>query len=152
MENIREINMSEELKQMELFTEDLTASTKEAAKEINEGVSRTIRNTVGGSIIHAAVAKMKATKQVEDAFTATMLKGSATEETKNNLSAHLTDEQKYKNMGVYEPYKVLKNILTEEEFRGWIKGDAIVYLMREKQKGGDKDIVKAMRMLEFLGK
>ncbi len=144
--------MSEELKQMELFTEDLKAPTKDMAREMNDGVSKTIRSTMGDSIIQAAVARMKATKQVEDASTVTMLKGSATEETKHQVAAPLQDEQKYKNMGIYEPYKVLKNILTEEEFRGWIKGDAIVYLMREKQKGGDKDIVKAMRMLEFLGK
>ncbi len=144
--------MSEELKQMELFTEDLKAPTKDMAREMNDGVSKTIRSTMGDSIIQAAVARMKATKQVEDASTVTMLKGSATEETKHQVAAPLQDEQKYKNMGIDEPYKVLKNILTEEEFRGWIKGDAIVYLMREKQKGGDKDIVKAMRMLEFLGK
>ncbi len=144
--------MSEELKQMELFTEDLKAHTKDIAREMNDGVSKIIRSTMGDSIIQAAVARMKATKQVEDASTVTMLKGSATEETKHQVAATLPDEQKYKNMGVYEPYKVLKNILTEEEFRGWIKGDAIVYLMRERTKGGDKDIVKAMRMLEFLGK
>lgn len=60
----------------------------------------------------------------------------------------------YKRMGEYQPWTVLQHWLTPEEYRGWQKGNAIVYLARERQKGGDTDIAKAhhhlAKMLEVL--
>lgn len=56
----------------------------------------------------------------------------------------------YKDLGIYQPWDVLQAWLTPEEYRGWMKGNAIVYLAREKQKGGDQDISKAMHHLQKL--
>lgn len=56
----------------------------------------------------------------------------------------------YRSLGAYQPWDVLKAWLTPEEYRGWLKGNAIVYLAREQQKGGDLDISKACHTLEKL--
>jgi len=56
----------------------------------------------------------------------------------------------YHKLGVYQPWDVLKAWLTPEEYRGWMKGNAIVYLARERDKGGDADIAKANHTLEKL--
>lgn len=55
----------------------------------------------------------------------------------------------YKELGEHQPIEVLKKWLTPEEFRGWVKGEAIVYLARERQKGGDKDLKKADHILRY---
>lgn len=39
--------------------------------------------------------------------------------------------------------------LTDEEYRGWLKGDALAYIFRERLKGGDQDLDKASRYLTF---
>lgn len=49
-----------------------------------------------------------------------------------------------------QPWDFLKSCLTEEEFRGYMKGNAIVYLAREKAKGGAEDIAKAQHYLDKL--
>lgn len=54
----------------------------------------------------------------------------------------------YKKLGKYQPWDVLKAWLTAEEFRGFMKGTAIAYLAREKEKGGDLDIQKATHTLQ----
>jgi hypothetical protein len=56
----------------------------------------------------------------------------------------------YKNMGDYQPWDVLRHWLTPEEYRGYQKGVAIAYLARERQKGSDQDIAKAMHHLQKL--
>lgn len=56
----------------------------------------------------------------------------------------------YKSLGEFQPWDVLRHWLTAEEYRGWMKGNAIVYLAREKQKGGDQDIGKAAHHLQKL--
>lgn len=56
----------------------------------------------------------------------------------------------YKKLGDYQPWLVLKNWLTPEEFRGYMKGAAIAYLAREKDKGGNLDIEKAIHTLQAL--
>jgi len=55
----------------------------------------------------------------------------------------------YKKLGKYQPVEVLRHWLTPEEFRGWVKGDAIVYLCREGAKGGDEDLAKAVHTLQM---
>lgn len=55
----------------------------------------------------------------------------------------------YMQYGKMQPVHVLKRYLTEEEFRGWTKGNAIVYLLRERDKGGDQDILKAGHHIEL---
>lgn len=56
----------------------------------------------------------------------------------------------YKVLGEYQPWEVLRHWLTPEEYRGWMKGNAIVYLARERQKGAVVDIAKARHHLEKL--
>jgi hypothetical protein len=56
----------------------------------------------------------------------------------------------YKSLGDFQPWDVLRAWLTPEEYRGWMKGNAIVYLARERQKGGDLDIAKAEHHLNKL--
>lgn len=49
----------------------------------------------------------------------------------------------YRKLGNFQPWEVLRHWLTAEEFRGYMKGQAIVYLARERDKGGDEDVGKA---------
>lgn len=56
----------------------------------------------------------------------------------------------YKKMGHYQPWEVLKQWLSPEEFRGYMKGTAIAYLAREQEKGKDVDVGKAAHTLEAL--
>lgn len=56
----------------------------------------------------------------------------------------------YSKLGAYQPWEVLRHWLTEEEFRGYMKGTAIAYLARERDKGGDTDIQKALHTLQGL--
>lgn len=56
----------------------------------------------------------------------------------------------YKNMGDFQPWDVLSKWLTPEEYRGYQKGVAIAYLARERSKGGDTDIRKAIHHLQRL--
>lgn len=53
----------------------------------------------------------------------------------------------YKRLGAYQPWVVLEHWLTPEEFRGYMKGTAIAYLARERDKGGDQDIEKGAHTL-----
>ena len=43
----------------------------------------------------------------------------------------------------YETIKVLEAWLTPEEFAGFLKGNALKYLSRHRQKGGLEDLKKA---------
>ena len=56
----------------------------------------------------------------------------------------------YKKLGDYQPWEVLRHWLTPEEFRGYMKGEAITYLARERSKGGTLDIKKAAHTLKAL--
>lgn len=53
----------------------------------------------------------------------------------------------YKDMGIYQPWAVLRAWLTPEEYRGYMKGTAIAYLAREQAKGKDQDIAKGAHTL-----
>jgi len=55
----------------------------------------------------------------------------------------------YKTMGDYQPWQVLAEWMTPEELRGHMKGTVIAYLAREKQKGGDQDIAKALHTMQL---
>lgn len=56
----------------------------------------------------------------------------------------------YKDLGDFQPWDVLRHWLTPEEYRGYQKGVAIAYLARERAKGGDQDIAKAVHHLQKL--
>lgn len=55
----------------------------------------------------------------------------------------------YKNLGMYQPWEVMKAWMTPEEFKGAAKKEAITYLAREAEKGGRLDIEKAMHTLQI---
>lgn len=44
----------------------------------------------------------------------------------------------------------IRSALTEEEFRGYCKGNVLKYTWREKLKGGDEDLKKAKQYIEFM--
>lgn len=56
----------------------------------------------------------------------------------------------YNKLGEYQPWEVLQRWLTPEEFRGFLKGQAIVYLARERDKEGIVDVRKAEHYLQKL--
>jgi hypothetical protein len=45
--------------------------------------------------------------------------------------------------GDIECIDAIRSALTDEEFRGYVKGNVMKYLWREKHKGGDEDLKKA---------
>lgn len=55
----------------------------------------------------------------------------------------------YRKYGSMQPVQILKRYLSDAEFRGWVKGTAVVYLLREADKGGDQDILKALHTLQL---
>lgn len=55
----------------------------------------------------------------------------------------------YKNLGI-EPWDAMECWLTAEEFRGFLKGNAIKYLSRSNVKGGPTDVAKAQHYLQKL--
>jgi hypothetical protein len=55
----------------------------------------------------------------------------------------------YKKMGAYQPWEVAAHWMTAEELRGAIKLTVISYLARERDKGGDLDLDKAMHTLQI---
>jgi len=52
------------------------------------------------------------------------------------------------NQGAVECIEAIKSALSPEEFRGYLKGNALKYIWREKLKGGVQDIAKALWYLE----
>jgi hypothetical protein len=67
--------------------------------------------------------------------------------TKSTLDIQVGGDH-YKKLGRYQPWEVLKVWLTAEEYRGYMKGTAIAYLARERDKGGTLDIEKASHTLQ----
>ena len=58
----------------------------------------------------------------------------------------MTDEVNHPphyTQGGIECFDAIRAALTPEEFRGYIKGNVLKYLWRERHKGGDQDLKKA---------
>jgi len=55
----------------------------------------------------------------------------------------------YKDMGV-QPWDVMQNVLTSDEFEGYLKGNIIKYSMRQGKKAGSDDAGKAQHYLQKL--
>jgi len=55
----------------------------------------------------------------------------------------------YSKLGNYQPWQVLAEWMTPEELRGFMKGTVIVYLARERDKGGYQDIEKALHTMQL---
>ena len=51
--------------------------------------------------------------------------------------------------GSIECIEAIEAALTAEEFRGYLKGNAIKYVWRESKKGGDEDLKKAIWYLNY---
>lgn len=68
-----------------------------------------------------------------------------------NSLDHQVGGDHYQKHGDLQPWNVLREYLTPEELRGYHKGTAIVYLLRERDKGGDEDVRKAAHTLQHLG-
>lgn len=56
----------------------------------------------------------------------------------------------YKDLGEFQPWDVLQHWMTSEEYRGWMKGNALVYLARERHKGANEDLRKALHTMTKL--
>ena len=57
----------------------------------------------------------------------------------------------YKLRGLdIEAIDVIRGALTEDEFRGFCKGNVLKYTIREGHKNGDEDLKKAKKYLDFL--
>lgn len=79
----------------------------------------------------------------------------------DTLKAHLNEKLVNDNVDSPNHYKlrgleieaidVIRGALTEEEFRGFCKGNVLKYTIREGHKNGDEDLKKAKKYLEFLG-
>lgn len=64
----------------------------------------------------------------------------------------LVNSPPHYKQGDIECIDAIKAALTEEEFRGYCKGNAIKYSWRERHKGGDESLKKAIWYLDRLTK
>lgn len=55
----------------------------------------------------------------------------------------------YKDMAV-QPWEVMEQVLTSEEFEGFLKGNIIKYAMRQGKKADSDDANKALHYLQKL--
>lgn len=62
----------------------------------------------------------------------------------------ITKPKHYQGKYGLEAIEVIKNFLTEEELRGYYKGNALKYLLRERSKNGLEDLKKLDRYLDWL--
>ena len=62
----------------------------------------------------------------------------------------VTNLKHYKGGKGLEVIEVHRNFLTEEELRGYYKGNTLKYLLRERSKNGLEDLKKARKHLDWL--
>jgi hypothetical protein len=69
----------------------------------------------------------------------------ATAELLNRVTSKpdLVNAPPHYRQGGIECIDAIRAALTDEEFRGYVKGNSMKYLWREKHKGGDQDLKKA---------
>lgn len=77
------------------------------------------------------------------AFLAERDKAVNKEEEKRNPVDMVNNPPHY-NAGSVECIEAIRSALTEEEFRGYCKGNALKYVWREKHKGQDESLEKAI--------
>ncbi|CAH8718452.1 DUF3310 domain-containing protein [Paenibacillus melissococcoides] len=53
-------------------------------------------------------------------------------------------------VGGIETIEIIRAKLTAEEFRGYCKGNVLKYVCRERWKGGDEDLRKTQKYIEFV--
>jgi len=66
----------------------------------------------------------------------------------DTLQPDLVNSPPHYRQGDIECIDAIRAALTDEEFRGYCKGNAIKYTWREKHKGGDEDLKKAAWYLD----
>ena len=66
------------------------------------------------------------------------------------LENDMVNSPSHYTKGQYEVIDVIKDWLTPEEFRGYIKGNTIKYVSRERYKNGDEDLFKTIFYLNYL--
>lgn len=59
------------------------------------------------------------------------------------MTADVVNFPPHYRQGDIECIDAIKAALTEEEFRGYCKGNALKYIWREKHKGGTESLLKA---------
>lgn len=67
----------------------------------------------------------------------------------SNANEYQIGGSHYKDMAV-QPWDVMQDVLTHEEFVGFLKGNVIKYSMRQGKKEGTDDGAKAMHYLAKL--
>jgi len=60
------------------------------------------------------------------------------------------DSPSHYTQGGIECIDAIRAALTDEEFRGYCKGNMLKYVWRERHKGGDQDLEKAVAYERFL--
>ena len=70
-------------------------------------------------------------------------------------AAHRAEQDNVNNPSHYKQGKIecieaIQSALTEEEFRGYCKGNALKYIWRERHKGGTESLEKAAWYLEYV--
>jgi hypothetical protein len=60
------------------------------------------------------------------------------------------DNPSHYTQGGIECIDAIRAALTDEEFRGYCKGNMLKYVWRERHKGGDQDLAKAVTYERFL--
>ena len=63
--------------------------------------------------------------------------------------ANVNSPPHYKQ-GAIECIEAIQSALTEEEFRGYCKGNAMKYIWRERHKGGEESLQKAAWYLDYM--
>ena len=90
---------------------------------------------------------LKSRKEIDDEPTYSTIKAAG---------ADNVNHPKHYTTGEIECIAYIEDKLTPEEFRGYIKGNVIKYITRERNKGGDEDLKKAKwyidRLIEKLQK
>ena len=63
---------------------------------------------------------------------------------------NVSNPSHYQGIDGLEVIEVHKNFLTEEELRGYYKGNIFKYILRERKKNGLEDLKKARQHLDWL--
>lgn len=66
------------------------------------------------------------------------------------MTRNIKETPKHYVAGKIEAIDAIKEALTQEEFRGFCKGNVIKYIWRERHKAGDIDLAKAGDYINFM--
>ena len=68
----------------------------------------------------------------------------------NNRKTSAVDKPAHYTSGAVECIDAIRSALTADEFRGYLKGNIMKYVWRERLKNQDQDLQKAAKYLEWL--